>query len=150
MSTSKDRVRFFLPEKYFLNRPTQSGMTRSACIDVLIRAFGSNNWSAFMTAQPRGFWITCRPSQFARFIVYRHQFGSCVNGIRDLMPELTRPMTVYERIGTAANVSADTAKRVLCAAGYSIGQPELPLGAAALDVDVSDNFEKEGPHNGHR
>ena len=102
MATSKDRVRFFLPPKYFSDnsRLSASTMGRSTCKRILLQAFGMDNGESERMIQNHsdGFTILCRPSQFARFIVYRHDANECINGIKDLRPEIVPKMDVYDKV----------------------------------------------------
>lgn len=59
-----------------------------------------------------GIIIVCRPSQFARFIVLRHDHGGVINGIRDLYPELL-PLDGYNPIDESAYVAETQVRRVL-------------------------------------
>ena len=101
---SPDRIQFFLPRVYFqANTGSRNGMQRATCISVLSKAFGppESSWASIMQDYPEGFIIRCRPSQFARFIVFRHEAGECINGIKDLNPHIlipTPPETVYEKV----------------------------------------------------
>ncbi len=72
----------------------------STCKEVLTKAFNMklHEPAELMDANPGGFWITCRPSQFARFIVYRHEAGECVNGIKDLKPKIVKHRDIYDYI----------------------------------------------------
>jgi hypothetical protein len=66
MSMSKDRVRF---------KFTDNQNNKDACIQAAVRAFGMERHeacSAFNTYRV----IVCRPSQFARFIIYRSEMVS--------------------------------------------------------------------------
>ena len=93
MSMSHDRIRFFLPNKY----SDLQGMTR-----VMKRAFDMSQHE-FDRLRPHGggrgtgFWLVCRPSQFARFMVYRSEVvGACssagiVNGFNELKVSLFTP-----------------------------------------------------------
>lgn len=137
MAVSKDRVQFHLAMRYFQPHQTSNGMQRSTCIAILVECFGhtADYWQRMIHHKSEGFDIVCRPSQFARFIILRHEKGDCINGIRDLAPKLQQPLTLYDRIGAIADCSADTAKRVMLAAGYSSGGQMLDT-----PVDVSGNF----------
>ena len=80
---SEDRVRFFLHFRYY----QQMGMN-----NVLCRAFGMDldTVQELRRANDGGFWIVCRPSQFARFMIYRDAAG-INNGFKDLNAVLTEP-----------------------------------------------------------
>ncbi len=139
MAMSKDRIRFFLPERYFSN--SNNGMSHDRCLQVLSKANGIANSSApkLMRANPSGFTIMCRPSQFARFIFYRDKLGKCINGIRDLRLELIDKPDVYDDIAADTGLSRENVKSVACALGYSDG-PNGPLPSAFKpphQIDVS-------------
>lgn len=142
MAMSKDRVRFYLAARYFQSHRTSNGMTRDTCIRLLFKAFGMTSSQSLerMSRFHNGFWIKCRPSQFARFIVYRHQDGDCINGIRDLQPQLVEPVDVYAQIANETGVTHDTVRRVLRAAEY------VPT-TRSDEIDVSKNPHMEC-HNG--
>lgn len=110
---SDDRVKFFLHSKYynFTNYGTRNGMNMANCQIVLQKSFniGLSESVNLFRNNPTGFTIICRPSQFARFIVNRYKFGNCINGVRDLEPELFFPtppqpqldyyQTIAEKVG---------------------------------------------------
>jgi hypothetical protein len=82
MSMSTDRVRFKI-DPYSMSSETKRAWTR---------AFGcappapSVNFPSHRT-------IICRPSQFARFLIYRNDEGGR-NGFKELEPELFTPEEV--------------------------------------------------------
>ncbi|MEE8608960.1 MAG: hypothetical protein V3S55_15255 [Nitrospiraceae bacterium] len=134
---SKDRVKFFLCGRYFTNGQSQSGMTRERCIPIILKAFGMprNLVHAVMDGSPQGFWIVCRPSQFARFIVYRHESGQCINGIKDLEPELIdppSPLTLYQQVANKVRMDYEVVSLVLNAAKVHDG--EVPCAVDTIDV----------------
>ena len=121
-----DRVRFFLPKRYFQTRVTPKGMSKGTCLHVLCKAFDMlmSESQDLMQRYPDGFHIVCRQDQFARFIVYRNDAGECINGIKDLEPELitgTKITNPYDQISRCTGVERDDVKRVLQAANYSGG-----------------------------
>jgi hypothetical protein len=82
-------------------------MRAETCQKVLKRAFNmSFSESRMLMAKNsyNGFQIVCRPSQFARFIVYRFDTDECINGIKDLAPELFTPTTVYDDVAGVINL----------------------------------------------
>lgn len=94
---SKDRVRFEMCPRYFTEHNSKSGMHKDVAVEVLNKAFGPprgnrTSWRCAMKQHPHGFEIVCRPSQFARFIVYRNEMGNCINGISDLRPKIVEPL----------------------------------------------------------
>ncbi len=127
MTASKDRVTFYLPHRYFNGNggPSNTGMRRDTCVHVLHSAFGlvpgEGGWGGAISAHPEGFHIVCRPSQFARFIVYCHEAGECINGIRDLDPGLgpvMKEQSLYDKIAVKflAQVCEETTRAILCEA----------------------------------
>lgn len=90
---SHDRVRFFLHHRYFQAHEKPNGMSRTTCLNILEEVFDLCPKTARRTMERnnRGFWIVCRPSQFARFIIARCDAAECVNGVRDLQPALFVP-----------------------------------------------------------
>ncbi len=86
MAMSKDRVRFYIGAKYY-----KEG-NRAAMATVLRKAFDVDRVEAngLFDRSGEGFWIVCRPSQFARFMVYRNDQG-LPNGFMDLRAELFEP-----------------------------------------------------------
>lgn len=104
MTMSRDRIRFALGHRYYQPSPTQNGMLDETCVDVMARAFNMGVCEArsLISAARRtgcNIEITCRPSQFARFIVYRYEADECINGVKDLEPQIVRrPRNIYERV----------------------------------------------------
>jgi hypothetical protein len=91
-------IRFFMAPKYFQPHDTQSGMRREVAVRIFARAFGMPDQDVltYMRSHSEGFFVHCRPGQFAGFIVLRHKEGKCINGIRDLDPAYLghhRPVT---------------------------------------------------------
>ncbi len=123
MAQSVQVVRFFLAKRYFngaFHGQGKSGMDRGTCQTVLNKALSVGwDWGKMMNQHPEGFWIICRQDQFARFIIERHQLGNCINGIKDLEPELVQPKTIYERISDYTNVPVEAVKRVVNTLNYS-------------------------------
>lgn len=78
---SHDRVRF----NFCDNRQERDENIRAAT-----RAFGINAVQAG-EAFEHGSRIVCRPSQFARFIIYRIEEGITINRIAQLRPALFTP-----------------------------------------------------------
>lgn len=79
MAMSNDRVRFFLTERHFCFEGRK----------LVQSAFNMTKLEISKTIRenPDGFWIVCRPSQFARFLIYRN--GSEVsNSFVELKPTL--------------------------------------------------------------
>lgn len=80
MSMSKDRVHFTIPDST-INKTL--AMRKSYC-DVLFKAFGLSSQKVPCSGDIK---IICRPSQFARFLIYRNEAG-ITNGFRCLNPKL--------------------------------------------------------------
>lgn len=102
MSQSRDRVRFFIPE----SRINKGKMGSQTYYDVLYRAFGLgrsqivNAVTYDETAKKNGVWIVCRPSQFARFTIFRREAG-IENWFSDLQATL-QPATCGDPIHRVA------------------------------------------------
>lgn len=141
MSASIDRVRFFLPGKYFSSAAGlgTNSMRRGTCKGILLRAFGMDNGESERMIQGNsyGFTVVCRPSQFARFIVYRYEADECINEIKDLRPEFVPKTDVYDRVAWVTGVDRDAVKLVMIAIDYGTG---LPPRCTENVVDVSGNF----------
>ena len=111
-SMSKDRVRFWIDHRYFQQR----GM-----YDVLKKVFNldENRARAAQTGPYEGFWIVCRPSQFARFMIYRNEAG-IKNGFMDLKAVLFTPETpdYYTQLAHTLDIPRDKVKKMIKALGY--------------------------------
>lgn len=146
MAVSKDRVRFHLAMRYFQLNKTSNGMCRNTCIDILVECFGFSGeyWEHTMHSWSEGFDIICRPSQFARFIVRRHEKGDCINGIRDLNPVLQQVQQEQDAIDMLCR-RAGQPRYVVRSVLNAIGMTAQKLNAA-MDLstgnvtDVSGNF----------
>lgn len=146
MAQSKDRVKFFLAPRYFQIKQTSNGMCRSTCIEILRRAFGpppgptvGNTWATEMAKHSGGFWITCRPSQFARFIVYRCDADECINGVKDLNPTLVDAESdLYEELGKQFSIPRSMVRDLALALGYADGDDGHAV--QQQSIDVSGNF----------
>jgi hypothetical protein len=145
---SHDRVKFFIGKQYFGPKLGE----------VLSQAFGypesnKGSWTNRMRDYSEGFYLVCRPSQFARFMILRDAAG-LVNGFKDLHAELfvpQPPKDIYTRIADATEVDRDSVKRVMLAFAYNADeledrfrpkrvQPECPITGRSLRVfDVSSN-----------
>lgn len=139
MSMSRDRVKFFLPYRYFMNGRGSNGMAVEVCQKILLAVFdmGVSESARMMVNHPNGFWIVCRPSQFARFIVRRHEWGDCINGIRDLKPEVIddyKEKDWSEVLGDKIGITSRAVLRVAAALGYD--EDSLPLCNSNL-IDVA-------------
>ena len=144
---SLDRVKFYLASRYFQAHHTDNGMHREVCKKILTKAFGyptgkrcASSWTQVMDRGPGGFYIVCRPSQFARFIVYRNEDGNCINGIRDLEPGLFLPKPkkdVYTRLAEMVENRVDrhTVKRITDILGHTENSLERALRAGECHED---------------
>lgn len=138
---SKDRVRFFLGYTYYSNN---NEILRMAT--VLGKAFGLDHVEAvkIMQTYTDGVWIVCRPSQFARFLIYRNA-AAIKNGFMDLRAELFSPppkQDSYTMLAEVAGVDREDAKRVVLALSYSadwVGKNMKKMRAAPTEIDVSGN-----------
>ncbi len=135
-----DRIKFHLAPRYYKAcHSTPNGMERIKCMQVLQRAFGlTHKRSADLMDHngSYGFGITCRPEQFARFIVVLHEIGNCINGIRDLEPRYVPQCEQHDIYSHIADI--------LCISRYNVERVALALGHATPPalrdhVDISDN-----------
>ncbi len=141
---SKDRVCFFLSHYYY---DSGNGM---AMQEVLSKAFGMGLGQSIGLMQDNswGFWITCRPSQFARFMIYRNAAGM-KNGFMDLKAELVEQVAVrnnpYDRIADDVNLPWQSVKLVLDALGLSKTEVSENLKRVSIcpELDVSQNPAKK-------
>lgn len=137
MSASMDRIKFFLPCRYFQPRQHMNNMCRAKCLGILVKAFGFTGgaWEEIMRGQPQGFWIVCRPSQFGRFIVYRHVYGDCINGIRDLQPDVMMEPDLFGDIAEDVGIC----RRDVSAVARALGADNERNGWGPDVIDVSQN-----------
>lgn len=147
MAKSKDRVRFHLPPRYFTgNQHSTNGMDRDICVEVLVRAFAvsESDVRGVMINHNQGFDILCRPSQFARFIVIRHEIGDCINGVRDLDPKIVCPcpdhlLVIANRSGQSIEDVAEIF-RLASNEGFDVPEKLLAPREKPVALDVSDNM----------
>ncbi len=136
---SHDRVRFFIDDCYY-NNSSKMGILR----DVLKQAFGlgRGHSAQFMTNGYGGFYLICRPSQFARFLIYRNEAG-IKNGFIDLRAKLYTPeppKDAYTTLAKRVELSVHQVDRVLKAMGLGQHDIEAVLEDRcdeAPEVDVS-------------
>ena len=156
MTMSKDRVRFFLGERYFRHQARRcansSAMSRPTCQGILQDAFGIPPAisAGLMGKHPHGFHVICRPSQFARFIVLRCEADECINGVKDLSPELldereAARQLYYDVVADETGVDADCVAQVLMHANVP-NKPIVPDG----EIDVSRNPNRCEPSSKRR
>ena len=158
MSMSHDRVKFFLPSRNFNGR--QGGFSKGTMKRVLWKAFGMSERTSdgLMCENFQGFWIICRPSQFARFIIYRAETGEGINGIKDLQPELFVPepkRDAYDLLSEAAGLGSQGFRMAKSVAG-ALGLTEDDIrdklcfdsrAAEPVVFDVSKNPFNQGFNN---
>ncbi len=138
---SQDRVRFWLPSNYY-----NTGHSVIMC-SVLRDAFGLSYGQSerVMKDNELGFWIVCRPSQFARFMIYRNNAG-IKNGFMDLKSELFTPLSdtqdVYRVLGDEINVRSGDVYKVTIALGLTSGHVRDRMRGASVtqEIDVSQNI----------
>lgn len=152
MAMSKDRVRFHLAPRYFTSSPhSTNGMEQETCVRLLKDAFNvpEDLSRRTMCAHSQGFNIICRPSQFARFIVFRHEYGECINGVRDLDPKIVQlyPDHLADLADRSVGFSREDVARLFQHAsklGFQIPEKlletENPLHNVALDVSENDSY----------
>lgn len=140
---SHDRVRFFISDSYYKN-VHQQGVLR----DVLKKAFGLGTASSTqcMSGCCGGFYVVCRPSQFARFLIFRNDAG-IKNGFVDLQAKLyvpAPPKDGYTLLAEKIGITRDQAKRAALALHFSdCHEVEERVGNETCDnsveIDVSRN-----------
>lgn len=138
----KDKVTFLLPSRYYyLHGSSQSsgGMRREDAYEVLWRAFGlpKNECKHLMRDKPHHISFTCRLDQFAKFIIYRNEFGNCINGVKDLQPKLAKLPDRYGRIEQMTGVPRRDVKLVMNALEFS-RQQDAAYKYLDTHIDVSD------------
>ena len=136
MAMSKDRVRFYLPARYFQSgQRGQNGFSAGTMQRILQRAFDMTHGESacLMDRNRLGFHIECRPSQFARFIVYRYEANEGINGVRDLEPTLADAVeSPLKRIARKTGIDVTKVRQVAMMLGGCVDLNELNV------VDVSD------------
>lgn len=164
MAMSRDRVRFLMGPRYFLrSRGARSnGMDRARALDVMANAFGvrADEANALFEAHPDGFLVVCRPSQFARFIVLRHDamLGTGgVNGVNDLEPELfvpAGPRDGFERVVEMTGMTRDQVRELMHALVLTCREVEerledetRPRRRATIDVSDRPNTHRAREEN---
>lgn len=141
---SYDRVRFFIGNGYCKDQ-----YQRDSLRDVLKKSFdlGEGRSSQYMSGNYGGFYIICRPSQFARFMIFRNAAG-IRNGFMDLQAKLYVPepkLSPIEALAEKAGVNCNTAANVASALGLDGNDIKLAMetkGACAdgpPEIDVSRN-----------
>lgn len=139
MAVSRDRVKFYLPRKYWSDDSWKSSKNRfpkEKMIPLLGRAFGMTGCECrdLMEHNWDGFYITCRPSQFARFLVYRNEANECVNGFVELRAKLVdenyeeEAPDLYSTIAKDIGLSKHVVERViksLCNVHESYAAPKV-------------------------
>ena len=155
---TNERVKFFLPARNF--NGTHGGFSQMTMQGILRQAFGMTHCKSatLMARFKKGFWITCRPSQFARFIVYRAETGEGINGIKDLQPELfvlePKPNAYVILAEAVGDISVSAAQRMADLMGITPVDIRRLLcfdsrAAEPVVVDVSKNKFYRGFNNEH-
>lgn len=110
---SRDRVSIYIGPKYLQHNKFYA---------VLEKAFGISECDArAMYRKSDGFHVVCRPSQFARFMIFRNEAG-VQNGFMDLQPKLFVPepdRDPFEELAHVAGVDEDAARSVAEALGFT-------------------------------
>lgn len=137
MAMSKDRVLFFLPRRYFLKEIPMTGRKVNGlfckdCVRLLHQSFGVqlgagiDHLYKLMEANPDGFYIRCRPSQFARFIVYRMKMLEATteasNGVRNLQPIFEVDENPRAAVAQAVGIDASGGRRGISCLRLNIGR----------------------------
>lgn len=133
----QEHVRFRMARRYFLGNSTRNGMDKETGAKVCANAFGMHveDVKRIMAANPDGFFVLCRLDQFAHFIIERFTIGNCINGIRDLAPQLLteerKPETLYDRVQAKFGLARHVVTNVL----DFVGVEDMPIhDASTLDV----------------
>lgn len=93
MSMSKDRIHFFFPGTgYASTQPQDEAAAKAFRMPV----------SHARAARQRGLEIICRPSQFARFLIYRNEMGGA-NDFKGLQARLVTPASQPEVCDVSKN-----------------------------------------------
>ena len=128
----EERVRFWLGSRYF-----QGVTDYDRLIDVLDKSFGQEFPFPRDVIKGEGFWVICRPDQFARFMIFRNAAG-ITNGFMDLKAELLQPeKDLYTRISDNTGVPRRQVKKVLLSLDYSGVSVADQVEARQREVDVS-------------
>lgn len=120
---SRDRVRFHLGYQYLQNKAIEA---------VLLNAFGigpCDLTSLKGQSNGCGFDIICRPSQFARFLIFRNAAGIS-NGFKDLQPALyvpEPPRDGFDMLASAAGIDKCEVINVADALGLTAKDVECRL-----------------------
>lgn len=113
---SKDRVRIFIGSKY---------LQKHNIYMVLENAFGiQENTARNMYQCKDGFYVICRPSQFARFMIFRDQ-ANIDNGFKDLRVEHfvpKDPEEVFCQYMRSHDLDVGQAREVLGIVGSSLNE----------------------------
>lgn len=145
VAVSKDRVRFHLA-------PHMLQKGKCGYSNVMERAFGLKRRSLSHDLICSGVTIICRPSQFARFMIYRNdaiQAGNIrgCNTFSEMNPELieAEKPDIYSRLARATGVPREDVKKVTLALMYSPDDLEDHVDNVAANngkstvIDVSGN-----------
>jgi hypothetical protein len=123
---STDRVKFYIPSSYWYQMEPNGRRTHnreaSKVVALLHDAFGitEKEFLALTSGVWTGITIICRPSQFARFLIYRNERG-IPNGFKELQPKLIGgedSEDVYTLLAKRAGLSREDAKKAAYALGY--------------------------------
>lgn len=142
---SHDRVRLFISSGYFNTQP-QRGCLR----DVLKKAFDMDEGEIlrYMASEGYGgFYIVCRPSQFARFLIFRNAAG-IKNGFIDLQATLYVPepkQSPFDALAESAGVNICAVMKVIDTLGLGRNDVEAAMAdgkntcGGPPEIDVSRN-----------
>ncbi len=138
---SHDRVRFFISDNYY-----NTQHKKETLLDVLKQSFDLNKapLGHYMAGCYGGFYIICRPSQFARFLIFRNAAG-IKNGFIDLQADLYVPepkLSPFDALSKKAGVDPTSVKKVVNAMGLGRNDVETALeddgdGPPAIDVSMN-------------
>lgn len=105
MSISHDRVHFNMPNVW-----SGRGDTRQdAIVKAAVQAFGIP-MEAAKRASAHGVLVICRPSQFARFLILRNEYGG-ENGFKNLYAKLVPAPKPTNVLDVSQNPALDLSTR---------------------------------------
>lgn len=141
---SHDRVRFFISDSYYGNTRNKDAL-RCTLEKAFGMGMGMGHSDNAMTGHYGGFYIICRPSQFARFLIFRDAAG-LKNGFKDLGANLYvpgPPQFPSDRVSKKTGVPVDLVMRVLRILNMSQCDVEAAMAQGSCDnpteIDVSRN-----------
>ena len=99
MAMSRDRVKFTIPYNRLMAGSGSGEKLRQLLIEVFNVRIPANQYGPVE--------ITCRPSQFARFLILRNDRG-LLNGFKELNPKLFTPRENQSRVDDTLKIDVAT------------------------------------------